>query len=81
MQHFSGRDYIKIDIANQWGLDKKPWNERIEWVNDNDKVLESLDTKADKPLLYMKAVRAHRKAQQGIPTGFIMGLDATNSGR
>jgi DNA-directed RNA polymerase len=80
MMHFSGRDYIKIDIAGHMGLDKLLWKDRIEWVNDNDSKLESLDVQADKPLLYMKAVRAHRKAQQGIPTGFIMGLDATNSG-
>lgn len=80
MQQFTGYEYIKIDVANQFGLDKLTWDKRIEWVNENHDKLEKLDHKADDRLLYIKAVRALRDAELHKPTGFIMGLDATASG-
>lgn len=80
MQQFTGLEYIKIDIANQMGHDKLTWQERIDWVNANEAELEKLENVADDRLLYIKAVRALRDAQNKVPTGFIMGLDATASG-
>lgn len=80
MKQFSGIDYLRIDIANQYGLDKEIWDKRIQWVLDNDYVLEAITHSADKPLLYAKAVRAYRTVQQGKPTNFIMALDSTGSG-
>ena len=80
MQQFNGIEYIKIDIANQMGHDKLLWQERINWVDDNEHKLEKLENVADDRLLYIKAVRALRDAQNKVPTGFIMGLDATASG-
>jgi len=80
MTKFTGIEYIKIDIANQFGLDKINWNNRIEFVNANKDKLETITELANEPILFAKAVRAYRDAQNHIPTGFIMGLDATASG-
>lgn len=81
MQQFTGIEYIKIDIANQYGLDKLTWNKRIKAA---DSMLDSSNMdhfieSADEPLLMQKAVYAYYDAQVGEPTGFIMGLDATSS--
>ena len=82
MQHFTGLEYLKIDIANAAGMDKLTWNQRINWVNDNIDILESegMVSLADEPMLYLKAVKALRKTEAGIPSGHAMGLDVTSSG-
>ena len=80
MQTLTAYEYIKIDIANQFGLDKLKWNERVQWVDDNRDDFGLLIDKADKPLLFIKATEALRDAEASIPTGFIMGLDSTASG-
>lgn len=80
MQEFSGFEYLLIDAANQFGLDKKLFGERIQWARDNLDSLESYTNDADTPALYLKAVQAIRKAQQGIPTGHLVGWDAVCSG-
>lgn len=80
MQTFSGIDYIKINIANHFGLDKLTWEARINWVNQNLDDLYSMVPEADEPVLMLKGINALEDAMEGIPTGFIMGLDATASG-
>lgn len=80
MQQFTGREYLKIDIANCFGLDRMDWNDRIHWVNDNEPSLEKVSVHASNPVLYRKAVRAFREVQKGKATNHIMGLDATASG-
>lgn len=80
MQYFKGFEYLMIDCANHYGLDKKLFEERIQWVKDNMDVLESKVQEADTPALYLKAVHAIRKAQKGIPTGHLVGMDASCSG-
>jgi hypothetical protein len=80
MQTFSGYDYILIDIANQFGLDKETFETRLQWANDNLNILESLADQADTKPLYLKGVMALRKAQAGIPTGHMIGMDACSSG-
>ena len=80
MQQYSGWQYLLIDVANQYGHDKMLFEERIQWATDNLDILESLvDTAETKPL-YMKAVQAIRKAQKGVPTGHLVGLDSVCSG-
>lgn len=82
MQRFSGLEYIKIDIANCYGMDKLTWEDRIGWVDhhmNHGSLVDQVDT-ADEPVLMAKALRAMTDAIAGRPTGFIMGLDATASG-
>jgi hypothetical protein len=80
MQQFSGWQYLLIDVANQMGLDKLLFEERIQWAENNLDQLESLVDQAETKPLYMKAVQAIRKAQKGIPTGHLVGFDACCSG-
>ena len=80
MMEFTGFEYLLIDAANQYGLDKKLFGERIQWARDNLDTLESHVNDADTPALYLKAVQAIRKAQQGLPTGHLVGMDACCSG-
>lgn len=82
MQKYTGYQYLLIDIANQYGLDKLLFEDRIRWVEDNLGQLETLTNSSDTKTrpLYVKAVMALRKAQQGIPTGHLVGLDSVCSG-
>lgn len=84
MTNFSGLQYIAIDVANSFGLDKLDFEPRIQWVKDNLHQLESLETSPDidkKSIpLYRKAVMALRTAMAGNPTGHMVGLDAACSG-
>ena len=82
MQTFSGWEYLLIDAANQYGLDKELFEDRIQWANDHLDQLEDLAENKEwkeKPL-YLKAVMAIRKAEQGKPTGHLIGFDAVCSG-
>ena len=80
MQQFTAIEYIKIDIANHYGLDKATWKTRLTWVNNNTAILECYDIDANSPILYSKAVRALREAQADKPIGHMVSLDATWSG-
>lgn len=82
MQRFTGLEYVKIDIANQFGLglDKELWDDRIAWVDKHIDELELIAEDADDEILFRKAVYALRDAQACQPSGYIMGLDATASG-
>lgn len=81
MQKFTGLEYVKINIANHFGLDKLTWKERIDWVNSHEiEQLYAMVPDADEPMLMLKGINALEDALDGIPTGFIMGLDATASG-
>lgn len=73
-------EYICIDIANCFGLDKLLFEDRIQWVKDHVNELEELADKADDKPLYLKAVHALRETQAGKPTGHLIALDATCSG-
>jgi hypothetical protein len=79
MEEYSALDYIKIDIANQYGWDKKSFKQRIAWVN-SIKDLRSKTDKAEKPAQYLAAVLALEDALAGKPTGHLVGLDACSSG-
>ncbi|MGH1461260.1 MAG: DNA-directed RNA polymerase [Neptuniibacter sp.] len=80
METFTGFEYIKLDIANQFGLDKENFEPRLAWVDSNLDRLEELLDDADEPVLYLKAVMALRDAQAGIASGHLVGFDACASG-
>lgn len=80
MTEFSGWQYLLIDVANQMGLDKMLFEERIEWAEKHLDQLESMVDQAETKPLYMKGVQAIRKAQKGIPSGHLVGFDACCSG-
>jgi hypothetical protein len=79
MNTYSPIDYIKIDIANQFGYDKKSFKQRIQWV-DSVKDLRSKVDQAEKPAQYLAAVLALEDAMAGVPSGHLVGLDACSSG-
>ena len=75
MEQFTSIQYIQIDIANHFGLDKELWSNRLSWVETNDSKLESLISGASSPILYLKAVRAYRDALEGKPINLAVSLD------
>lgn len=77
---FSGMDYLKIDIANNWGLDKRNWDERLIWFELNKDKLESLVPDAEEPALFFAGVQAYREAEKGNPIGYAVSMDAVCSG-
>lgn len=80
MKKYSGFEWLLIDAANNHGLDKLRFEERIEWAKTNLNNLENLIDDAENKPLYVKAVLAIRKAQKGIPTGHVVAVDGVCSG-
>lgn len=80
MQKFTGKEYLKIDIAGNFGLDHESWDDRIAWFNQNEHQLHSLVNQAETPALFYAGVRAWEDVKAGRPTGYMISLDATSSG-
>lgn len=80
MKTYTPFEFLCIDIANQAGLDKKLFEQRVQWVKDNFNQLMVIDTPKKERPLYVKAVMALYTACRNIPTGHMVGLDATCSG-
>lgn len=80
MQTFTGYEYVLIDIANNYGLDKELFEDRIDWCNRHMHELEAIAGAADNYPLYCKGVMALRSIQRGEPTGHTVALDAVCSG-
>lgn len=80
MQLFTGWQYLLIDLANAFGLDKLLFEDRINWVETNLHQLEALADKAENKPLYIKAMMAIRRALRGEPIGHLVGMDACCSG-
>lgn len=79
-QTFTGREYMKIDIAGHYGLDKLTWQDRINWFDTNEPKLYELMPSAKEPAQFYAGVRAWEDIQAGLPTGYMISLDATSSG-
>jgi hypothetical protein len=87
-QQFTGTEYVKIAIANAYGLDKELFETRLEWVNSmvnmnmltDDTLLNSNVDKAKEPALFLSGVFALKDAIAGNPSGFMLGMDACSSG-
>lgn len=80
IKNYTGWQWLLIDAANQYGLDKLTFEERIKNVEMMLPMLESMADEAETKPLYLKAVMAIRAAEQGIPTGHLVGVDACCSG-
>ena len=79
-QTFTGKSYLKIDIASNFGLDKADWNDRLSWFDENEGQLHSLVPKAEEPALFYAGVVAWEKAKEEKMCGYPISLDATCSG-
>ena len=80
MQHFSPMEYLQIDVASAFGLDRTDWSERLDWFKANRHQLKSLVSQAKEPALFFAACEAYETAAKGLPTGHMVSLDATASG-
>ena len=80
MQTFTGQQYLKMDIAGSFGLDKEDWDVRLDWFHTNEGNLDHLTNKAETPALFYAGVQAWKDVSQGKPSGFPISLDATSSG-
>lgn len=79
-QQFTGKQYLQMDIANHFGLDKEDWDVRLAWFDKNKDVLDGLLKQAEVPAQYFAAVAAWHDVQAGKPIGYPIALDATASG-
>lgn len=80
MQLLTAREYLKVDIANNYGLDKKTWDERISWFDENEANLLNLVDEAEESALFYAGVNAWKDMKAGKPIGYAVALDATSSG-
>lgn len=75
----SGLRYLKIDIANAFGLDKQSYEERIKFVDNNSIVgLLNMTNEADSPFEYRVAVKQLDNWFNDLPVEHITYLDCTN---
>lgn len=77
--------WLKIDLANTFGLDKETFDKRVAFIDKNiDDMLSNPDewiAKADEPLLFKIALESYQEGVvEGKPIGHIVRLDATTSG-
>jgi hypothetical protein len=79
-QTFTGREYLKIDIASNFGLEKEDWDARLAWFDEHEQELDSLVKKAEEPALFFAGVNAWKRVKEGKPSGYPISLDATSSG-
>lgn len=79
-QTFTGKEYLMIDIASNFGLDKAKWDERLAWFKEHEDHLIEMLPQATEPALYYAGVKAWEDVKAGLPTGYMISLDATSSG-
>lgn len=77
---FTGKQYLQMDIANNFGLDKEDWEVRLQWFESHKHCLGMMMSKAEVPAQYFAAVQAWDAVTRGEPTGYPIALDATASG-
>lgn len=84
MKFYTGWQWLLIDAATHYGLDKLTFEDRLSWTEAHFNELNSpsfIDQgKAKDRPLYRKAVQAIRSAQAGEPSGHMVGVDASASG-
>ena len=80
MQTFTAFQYIKLDIANSFGLDKELFEDRLNWFEANKNNLSGLVDDADEPAQFYAGKLCYEDTKAGLPTGYLVGMDATASG-
>jgi hypothetical protein len=80
VQTFTGTEYLKIDVANSYGLSGLTWVERIRWFDNHRDQLDDMIPSAKEPALYYAGIKAFRDVEAGRPIGYMVSLDATSSG-
>lgn len=79
-----GNEWLLIDIANAYGLDKSNWETRLEWSKNNLEAILSdssnLEVTASDKLLFKQAVKEYKYYIQTGKSKQIVRLDATASG-
>nr|DAP91115.1 MAG TPA: DNA directed RNA polymerase [Caudoviricetes sp.] len=79
-----GWKWLKIDLANHYGLDKSTWQERLDFIDENiDSMLTNPDEwifKAEEPLLFKSALNSYQMSLITGTSDQIVRLDATCSG-
>lgn len=81
MRLFRGIEYLKMDIANSFGLDKQDWSDRLAWYHDNEHRLPSLMKDAENHAQFAAGLDAMAEIKAGRKnTGYLTSWDATCSG-
>lgn len=80
MRRFTGTEYLKIGIANAFGLDRLTWDQRLDWHQSNQDQLADLAVQAKEPYSFAKLWMALERAKRGEAIGTPVILDATQSG-
>lgn len=79
-----GNEWLLIDIANAYGLDKSNWETRLEWSRSNLETIlgdsSNLEATASDKLLFKQAVKEYKYYLQTGKSRQIVRLDATASG-
>lgn len=79
-QEFTPSQYLKIDIANNFGLDKENWDVRLAWFEENKHRLMEIRNQADNPALFFAGCLAYDAFLDKRPSGYPVSFDATSSG-
>jgi DNA-directed RNA polymerase len=72
--------WLLISAANQYGLDKEVFSDRLTFMYENHELLEKAVPLASEPLLYEQSIREMRKLDRGEASGVMVRLDSTASG-
>lgn len=85
MQTFTPIQYLMLDIASNFGLDKETWNDRLAWFETvQEDILshniDDLTKQAEEPALFFAGCKAFCKANKGESISYPISLDATASG-
>ena len=85
-----GAYWLKIHIANCYGLDKASYTDRVAWVDANELLLLNIASnpldllkewnEADEPLMFLAGADSFRAYKEGRGVSLPISLDATCSG-